>query len=77
VCPIPDWAEHGAERKTAPYTVATDMDAPNPDCGEEYFQTNTQLFNILDEHNRFKLAVQVTAPTTLRSPARRRPWRGS
>jgi phospholipase C len=29
--PIPEWAEHGSERKTVPYTVATDMDAPNPD----------------------------------------------
>ena len=34
--PIPEWAEHGAERKVVPYTVATDMDAPNPDSGEEY-----------------------------------------
>jgi hypothetical protein len=25
--PIPEWAEHGAERKTVPYTVATDMSA--------------------------------------------------
>src|SRR6516225_6029727 len=31
--PIPEWAEHGAERKTVPYTVATDMDAPNPGLG--------------------------------------------
>ncbi len=23
--PIPAWAEHGAERKVVPYTVATDM----------------------------------------------------
>ena len=37
--PIPEWAEHGAERKVVPYTVATDMDAPNPDSGEEYFHT--------------------------------------
>ncbi len=29
--PIPGWAEHGAGRKVVPYTVATDMDAPNPD----------------------------------------------
>ena len=29
--PIPGWAEHGAERKAVPYTVATDMDSPNPD----------------------------------------------
>src|SRR5215475_1893771 len=60
--PIPDWAEHGAERKTVPYTVATDMDSPNPDSGEEWYHTNTQLFNVLDEHNRFKLGEEVTAP---------------
>ena len=47
--PIPEWAEHGAERKVVPYTVATDMDSPNPDSGEEYFHTNTQLFNTLDD----------------------------
>jgi phospholipase C len=29
--PIPEWAEHGADRKVVPYTVATDMDSPNPD----------------------------------------------
>src|SRR5450755_1077418 len=58
--PIPEWAEHGAERKVVPYTVATDMDSPNPDTGEEFFHTNTQLFNVLDEHNRFKMAEGVT-----------------
>ena len=31
--PIPEWAEHGADRKVVPYTVATDMDSPNPDTG--------------------------------------------
>ena len=41
--PIPTWAEHGAERKEVPYTIATDMDSPNPDSGEEFFHTNTQL----------------------------------
>ena len=51
--PIPEWAEHGAERKVVPYTVATDMDLPNPDSGEECFHTNTQLFNTIDDHNRF------------------------
>jgi len=60
--PIPDWAEHGAERKVVPYTAATDMDAPSPDSGEEWSHTNTQLFNVLDEHNRFKIADQVTEP---------------
>jgi phospholipase C len=60
--PIPEWAEHGAERKVVPYAVATDMDAPNPDSGEEYFHTNTQLYNTLDDHNRFKIGAAVTAP---------------
>jgi phospholipase C len=60
--PIPEWAEHGAERKAVPYTVATDMDSPNPDSGEEYFHTNTQLYNTIDDHNRFKIGEAVTAP---------------
>jgi phospholipase C len=60
--PIPAWAEHGAERKVVPYTIATDMDSPNPDSGEEYFHTNTQLFNTLDDHNRFKIGDAVAAP---------------
>jgi phospholipase C len=46
--PIPQWAEHGADRKVVPYTVATDTDSPNPDSGEEWFHTNTQLFGTLD-----------------------------
>jgi len=60
--PIPEWAEHGAERRTVPYTVATDMDSPNPDSGEEHFHTNTQLYNSLDDHNRFKIGEEVTEP---------------
>src|SRR5262245_57928806 len=60
--PIPGWAEHGAERKVVPYTVATDMDSPNPDSGEEYFHTNTQLFNTVDEHNRGKIGEAATGP---------------
>jgi phospholipase C len=66
--PIPEWAEHGAERKTVPYIVATDMDAPNPDSGEEYFHTNTQLFNTLDEHNRFKIGEAGSAPWNVPPP---------
>jgi len=60
--PIPAWAEHGADRKMVPYTVATDMDSPNPDSGEEWYHTNTQLYNVLDEHNRFQIGEGVTAP---------------
>jgi phospholipase C len=66
--PIPEWAEHGAERKVVPYTVATDMDSPNPDSGEEYPHTSTQLFNILNEHNRFKVGAEITAPFNAPEP---------
>ena len=66
--PIPDWAEHGAERGAVPYTVTEDMDAPNPDSGEEYYHTNTQLYNTLDEHNRFKIGEAVTAPWNVPPP---------
>jgi Phosphoesterase family len=34
--PIPEWAEHRVDRKVVPYGVATSMDTPNPDPGEEY-----------------------------------------
>ena len=60
--PIPPWAEHGTEHKVVPYEVADDMDSPNPDPGEEYQHTNTQLFNMLDEANRFKDATEMVAP---------------
>ena len=68
--PVPDWAEDGAERTSVPYTVATDMDSPNPDTGEEYPHTNTQLFNVLDERNRFKLGGQISAPFNAPEPGR-------
>jgi phospholipase C len=66
--PIPEWAEHGADRRVVPYMVATDMDSPNPDPGEEHQHTNTQLFNILNEQNRFKLARDMTAPYNAPAP---------
>src|SRR5580704_9093724 len=60
--PIPGWAEHGAGRKVVPYGVTTDMDSPDPDSGEEWYHTNTQLFGTIDDHNRFKIGEGVTAP---------------
>jgi phospholipase C len=66
--PIPEWAEHGAERKTVPYAIGTDMDAPNPDSGEEFFHTNVQLFNVLEEQNRFKTGEDVSAPWNAPEP---------
>jgi len=60
--PVPDWAEHPAPGGRVPYTTTTDMDAPNPDSGEEYFHTNTQLYNTIDQHNIGKMGAGVTAP---------------
>src|SRR4029079_4459922 len=67
--PIPDWAEDGADRKAVPYTIATDMDTPNPDSGEEYPHTNTQLYNVLNEANRFKAGGDVGAGYNAPEPA--------
>jgi phospholipase C len=66
--PIPEWAEHGADREVVPYAVATDMDSPNPDSGEEYPHTNTQLYNVLSEENRFKRGEQISAPWNAPQP---------
>jgi phospholipase C len=60
--PIPDWAEHGAAGGVVPYAISPSMDAPDPDPGEEYQHTNTQLFNVLDQANRFKDAADMVAP---------------
>ena len=51
-----------------PYTVATDMDSPNPDSGEEYPHTNTQLFNVLNEANRLKIQDAIGPPHNAPAP---------
>lgn len=66
--PIPAWAEHGREHGVVPYGIAADMDSPNPDPGEEYQHTNTQLFNVLDPPNRFKDATKMVPPFNAPSP---------
>jgi len=48
--------------RARPLWVSDNMDAPDPDPGEEYQHTNTQLFNLLDEANRFKDAGDMVAP---------------
>ena len=62
--PVPGWAEHqppdGSGRVSV--FVGDDMDAPNPDSGEEYFHTNTQLFGTLDEQNRFAGGDNIQPP---------------
>ena len=62
--PVPAWAEHqppDGSGRVAAY-VGDYMDAPNPDSGEEYFHTNTQLFGTLDEQNRFAGGDDIAAP---------------
>ena len=61
--PIPSWSEHGAERGTVPYAVASSMDTPNPDSGEEFTHVNTQLFGIIDPPaNRGVMSEKMSAP---------------
>ncbi len=60
--PVPSWAKFPSPNGVVPYRTTTDMDSPNPGSGEEYPHTNTQLFNILDEANRFKMPEQISAP---------------
>lgn len=67
--PVPDWAEHKPDgEQRIHYTVATDMDSPNPDSGEEYPHTNTQMYNVQDEANRFQMADKITAPWNVPPP---------
>ena len=61
--PVPAWAEHAAAGGVVPYGVAGGMDVPDPDPGEEYQHTNTQLFNVLNDANRFKDAVDMVPPS--------------
>ena len=68
--PIPEWAEHGADRGFVPYAVAPDMNTPSPDPGEEYQHVNTQLFGLIDPPaNRGVHAEEMAAP--FNAPARR------
>jgi phospholipase C len=60
--PIPDWAEHGADRKVVPYGIASNMNTPNPDPGEEYPHINTALFGTLDPQNRLMPLSKMVAP---------------
>jgi phospholipase C len=60
--PIPSYAPE-AERGVVPVHVATSMDAPNPDAGEEHPHTNTQLFGtVAPEDNRFLSYEKMQPP---------------
>jgi phospholipase C len=62
--PIPDWAEHGVERKFVPYGIAPNMNTPHPDPGEEYPDISTDLFGVgvQNPKNRFQLVGKMVAP---------------
>jgi phospholipase C len=60
--PIPEWAEHGANRKFVSYGIAPNMNTPHPDPGEEYPHINTDLFGIQNPKNRFKPLARMVAP---------------
>ena len=70
--PVPEWADGAADHKVVPYGLATDMNSPSPDPGEEYQHVNTQLFGLIDPPaNRGILAEKMTAPYN--APADPRP----
>ena len=70
--PIPQWAEHRDGHDVLPYAVATDMDTPNPDPGEEYQHVNTQLFGLIDPtDNRGRPAERMAAPFNAPGDGRR------
>ncbi|MFD3701125.1 hypothetical protein ACFWUZ_34225 [Streptomyces sp. NPDC058646] len=60
--PIPEWAEDGAERGSVPYGVATSMNTPSLDPGEEYPHINTQLFNVLGRPGAKGFSAPYNAP---------------
>jgi phospholipase C len=60
--PVPEWAEHGADRKFVSHDVAPNMNTPHPDPGEEYPHINTDLFGIQDRKNRFMPLARMVAP---------------
>lgn len=68
--PVPDWAQNQPPdgSKVVPLHVGTDMDAPNPDSGEEWYHTNTQVFGTMDEHNRFAGGDNMAAPWNAPAP---------
>ena len=63
--PVPEWApkvpeaEEGPEPGYVYYGKAANLNTPDPDPGEEYEHTNTQLFNIVDPGNQGKPAHKM------------------
>jgi phospholipase C len=64
--PVPDWAADTVPAgmpKLLPYQIATSVNSPSPDPGEEYQHVNTQLFGLIDPPgNRNMVADRMVAP---------------
>jgi phospholipase C len=64
--PVPDWAAGagpGGARTVLPYGIATGMNTPSQDPGEEYPHVNTQLFGLIDPpSNRGMTFEHIAAP---------------
>ena len=60
--PIPEWAENGASRKFVDYGVATNMNTPKPDPGEEYPHINTDLFGVVGSQEPIRTLVEDGRP---------------
>jgi hypothetical protein len=72
--PIPEWAEHGADRRVVPHGIAKTMDTPNPDSGEEYPHINTQIFGLIDPPgNRGISYAKMVAPYNAPADVNARP----
>jgi phospholipase C len=72
--PVPDWATDRSSGDAVRYGIATDMNTPSPDPGEEYPHVNTQLFGIIDPPaNRGVLAGKMVGPFNAPPDARQRP----
>jgi phospholipase C len=70
--PIPALAGQPLDQKVVHYGVASDMNTPNPDPGEEYPHVNTQLFGILDPvSNHGVVAEKMGAPFNAPRPGQR------
>ncbi len=59
--PVPEWLDIGDG--PIPYSVATDMNTPSPDPGEEFHHINTQLFGLIDECQSRQATIR-SRPTT-------------
>jgi phospholipase C len=72
--PVPDWAADRSGGDFVSYGIASGMNSPSPDPGEEYPHVNTQLYGIIDPPaNRGVLSDRMAAPFNAPAGPRQRP----